>query len=118
MNSFQMAWRSVIRKPVKSILLFFVVLIISLFFLSGMASRNASIATQNKTKQAVGAGFLMEANEENKRDRADEILAKKTAGEEGNFDGVTVKKFRLVRICEALNCGILDVIELEKDDNN
>ena len=22
----------------------------------------------------------------------------------------------LVRICEALNCGILDVIELEKDD--
>ena len=32
MNSFQMAWRSVIRKPVKSILLFFVVLIISLFF--------------------------------------------------------------------------------------
>ncbi len=94
MNSFQMAWRSVIRKPVKSILLFFVVLIISLFFLSGMASRNASIATQNKTKQAVGAGFLMEANEENKRDRADEILAKKTDGEEGNFDGVTVKKIK------------------------
>lgn len=94
MNSFQMAWRSVIRKPVKSILLFFVVLIISLFFLSGMASRNASIATQNKTKHAVGAGFLMEANEENKRDRADEILAKKTDGEEGNFDGVTVKKIK------------------------
>ena len=39
-----------------------------------MASRNASIATQNQTKQAVGAGFLMEANEENKRDRADESL--------------------------------------------
>ena len=77
MNSFQMAWRSMIRKPIKSILLFFVVFMISLFFLSGMASRNASIATQNKTKQAVGAGFLIEANEENKRDRADEILAKK-----------------------------------------
>ena len=60
MNSFQMAWRSVIRKPVKSILLFFVVFMISLFFLSGMASRNVSIATQNKTKQAVGAGFLIE----------------------------------------------------------
>ena len=94
MNSFQMAWRSVIRKPIKSILLFWVVFIISLFFLSGMASRNASIATQNKTKQAVGAGFLMEANEENKRDRADEILVKKTDGEEGNFDGVTVKKIK------------------------
>ena len=24
----------------------------------------------------------------------------------------------LVRICEALNCGILDVIELEKDEIN
>ena len=94
MNSFQMAWRSAIRKPIKSILLFFVVLIISLFFLSGMASRNASIATQNKTKQAVGAGFLIEANEENKRDRADEILVKKTEGEEGNFDGVIVKKIK------------------------
>ena len=92
MNSFQMAWRSAIRKPIKSILLFFVVLIISLFFLSGMASRNASIATQNKTKQAVGAGFLLEANEANKRSRADEILAKKAEGEEGNFNGVIVKK--------------------------
>jgi len=92
MNSFQMAWRSVIRKPVKSILLFFVVFMISLFFLSGMASRNASIATQNKTKQAVGAGFVIEANEANKRNRADKILAKKTEGEEGNFDGVNVEK--------------------------
>ncbi len=73
-------------------LLFFVVFMISLFFLSGMANRNASIATQNKTKQAVGAGFLIEANEANKRNRADEILAKKTEGEEGNFDGVNVEK--------------------------
>ena len=85
MNSFQMAWRSVIRKPVKSILLFFVVFMISLFFLSGMASRNASIATQNKTKQAVGAGFLIEANEANKRNRADEILAKKDRGRRRKF---------------------------------
>ncbi len=92
MNSFQMAWRSVIRKPIKSILLFSVVFIISLFFLSGMASRNASVATQNKTKQAVGAGFLIEANEADKHNRADKILAKKPEGEEGDFDGVTVKK--------------------------
>lgn len=92
MNSFQMAWRSVIRKPVKSILLFCVVCMISLFFLSGMASRNASIATQDQTKQAVGAGFLLEANEANKHSRADEILASKGEGEEGNFDGVHVKK--------------------------
>ena len=60
-------------------------------FLSVMAGRNASIATQNKTKQAVGAGFLIEANEANKRNRADEILAKQSDGEEGNFDGVNVE---------------------------
>ncbi|MCI8561890.1 MAG: ABC transporter permease [Lachnospiraceae bacterium] len=92
MNSFQMAWRSAIRKPMKSILLFLVVFVISLFFLSGMASRNASIATQNKTKQAVGAGFVLEGNEANKHNRADEILAKKDDGAEGNFDGVDVEK--------------------------
>ena len=92
MNSFQRAWRSVIRKPVKSILLFLIVFIISLFFLSGMASRNASIATQNITKQAVGAGFLMEANEADKHNRAEEILEQKGEGEEGNFDGVNVEK--------------------------
>lgn len=45
MNSFQLAVRSVIRKPVKSILLFLVIFMISLFLLAGMASKNASVAT-------------------------------------------------------------------------
>ncbi|MCI8513845.1 MAG: ABC transporter permease [Lachnospiraceae bacterium] len=92
MNLFQMAWRSVIRKPVKSVLLFFILCVISLFFLSGIAGQNASIATQNKAKQAVGAGFLIEANEANKRNRADEILAKRSGESEGNFEGVNVDK--------------------------
>ena len=30
--------------------------------------------------------------------------------------GKNISMETLVRICEALNCGILDVIELEKDD--
>ena len=69
MNSFQLAVRSVIRKPIKSILLFWVVFIISLFLLSGMTSKNASVATQDKTRQAVGAGFVLMENEANRHTR-------------------------------------------------
>ena len=32
--------------------------------------------------------------------------------------GKNISMETLVRICEALNCGILDVIELEKDETN
>ena len=32
--------------------------------------------------------------------------------------GKNISMETLVRICEALNCGILDVIELEQDTNN
>ena len=52
MNSFQMAWRSMIRKPIKSILLFFVVLIISLFFyLSWLAEMQASPLRIRQSRQ-------------------------------------------------------------------
>ena len=33
-------------------------------------------------------------------------------------EGKNISMETLVRICEALNCGILDVIELEKDETN
>ena len=33
-------------------------------------------------------------------------------------EGKHISMETLVRICEALNCGILDVIELEPDDTN
>ena len=62
MNLFQRAIRSCFRKPVKSLLLLLVVCIISLLFLSGMASRSANIATKDSTRQAIGAGFLLEYN--------------------------------------------------------
>ena len=32
--------------------------------------------------------------------------------------GKNISMETLVRICEALNCGILDVIELEKEDHS
>ena len=92
MNCFQMAWRSVIRKPVKSILLLFVVCMISTFMLSGMASKNASIATQDKTRQAIGAGLLLEGNESNRHKRIDSISEKIGEGKEGSLDGVHQKK--------------------------
>ena len=95
MNSFQLAVRSVIRKPVKSILLFLVVFMISLFLLSGMTSKNASVATQDKTRQAVGAGFLLTENEANRHTRIDKVLNKLGENVEGNLDGVIVEKLEL-----------------------
>ena len=95
MNSFQMAWRSVIRKPVKSILLFLVVCIISLFLISGMVSKNASIATQDKTRQAVGAGFALEGNEANRHTRIDKAMEKLGENTEGSMDGITVEKIKV-----------------------
>lgn len=92
MNCFQRAWRSCVRKPVKSILLLLVVFIISLFLLSGMASKNASVATQDKTRQAIGAGLLLEGNEANRHQRINRISEKIGENTEGSLDGVHQKK--------------------------
>ena len=58
MNLFERAVRSCFRKPVKSILLLLVVCIISILFLSGMASRSANIAVNDSTRQAIGASDI------------------------------------------------------------
>ncbi|MFR8552578.1 MAG: hypothetical protein ACLVEU_02920 [Bacteroides cellulosilyticus] len=50
--------------------------IISLLFLSGMASRSANIATKGSTRQAIGAGFLLEYNPESRSQRVDEACQK------------------------------------------
>ena len=63
MNGFSLAWRSVIRKPIKSVLLFVTVFTISLLLLSGMSSGKATIQMQDNTRQAIGAGILLEENE-------------------------------------------------------
>ena len=76
MNLFERAVRSCYRKPVKSILLLLVVCIISLLFLSGMASRSANIAVNDSTRQAVGAGFLLEGNPEDRTRRVEEASKK------------------------------------------
>lgn len=93
MNVWQRAGRSVWRKPVKSMLLLLAVSAISLLFLSGMASRTANIAAKDSTRQAIGAGFLMEMNAESRSKRLsemnkkiDEIYGK---DQDGSYGGVT-----------------------------
>lgn len=91
MNSIQRGLRSVIRKPVKSFLLLLVVMIISSFFMAGLATKNANIHMQETTRQAVGASFRLESNEENRSQRLQE--ASSMIGEkEGSYGGYHQKQ--------------------------
>lgn len=95
MNLFERAVRSCFRKPVKSILLLLVVCIISLLFLSGMASRSAGIAVNDSTRQAVGAGFLLENNPADRTRRVEEASKKiqeQNADGQGSYGGYHLKK--------------------------
>lgn len=92
MNSIQRAWRSVIRKPIKSILLLLVMITVSLFILCGMACRNASVQTQDTTRQAIGAGLRLDANETNRFKRLSECSKMIGSGMEGTYGGVHQKK--------------------------
>ena len=87
MNFFGLARRSVFRKPVKSILLLLIVFAISTLLLAGVASKNASIEVQDKTRQAIGAGFLLERNAEYRTKRVREYSEKIGNDKEGSFGG-------------------------------
>ncbi len=86
MNGFSLAWRSVIRKPIKSVLLFVTVFTISLLLLSGMSSGKATIQMQDNTRQAIGAGLLLEENEADRHRRIDE-LSRQLDHKEGSLGG-------------------------------
>lgn len=96
MNSFQRAWRSTLRKPVKSVLLLLVIVTVSLSLLCGMACQTASVQTQDSTRQAVGAGLRLDANESNRTKRleetADKIIHQPGYLGEGDLDGVHIRK--------------------------
>ena len=91
MNFFGLARRSVFRKPVKSILLLLIVFAISTLLLAGVASKNASIEVQDKTRQAIGAGFLLERNAEYRTKRVREC-SEKIGNKDGSFGGYHQKK--------------------------
>lgn len=88
MNLLQLSIRSVIRKPVKSILLFLIVLISASFIYAGWACQYASVQTQNSSKQAVGASFRLEESEANRHVRI-EALSKQIGEQSGSVDGYT-----------------------------
>lgn len=92
MNSLQRAWRSVIRKPIKSILLLLVMITVCLFLLCGMACRNANVQTQDTTRQAIGAGLRLDANEKNRSKRLTECSQMIGEGQEGSYGGVHQEK--------------------------
>lgn len=95
MNLFQRAWRSCLRKPVRNLLLLCVICLISLLLLAGMASRTANIATKDSTRQAIGAGFLLEANAQNRSQRlaqASQMIVKLYRDGQGSYDGVHQQK--------------------------
>ncbi len=94
MNGFSLAWRSVIRKPVKSVLLFVTVFTISLLLLSGMSSGKATIQMQDNTRQAIGAGLLLEENEADRHRRIDE-LSGQLDHKEGSVGGYHQEKITI-----------------------
>lgn len=73
MNVWKRSLLSVRRKPIKSVLLLLIVFLIASFLLAGMASKNTSIAVQNKSRQAVGAAYRLEINEADRRKRLDDL---------------------------------------------
>ena len=95
MNLFERAGRSCCRKPVRSLLLLLVVCLISLLFLSGMASRSANIGAKDSTRQAIGAGFLLEYNPANRSHRieeASEKISELYEDGQGSYGGVHQEK--------------------------
>lgn len=92
MNLFQLSIRSVIRKPVKSILLFLIVLISAGFIYAGWACQYASVQTQNSSKQALGASFRIEENEANRHERIEKLSKQIGDNESGSVDGYSQKQ--------------------------
>lgn len=87
MNIFECAIRSVVRKPVKSVLLLLIVFGASSFIYGGFACKNASIQTQNEGKKAVGASFRLEENEANRKVRMETLSEKIGTDVNGSIDG-------------------------------
>lgn len=95
MNSVQRAIRSILRKPVRNLLLLGAVSMIGLLILAGMASGDASIAVQDSTRQAIGAGLRLDANETNRTQRLKEISERIGSDTEGSLDGVHQEKVQV-----------------------
>lgn len=115
MSFFGLARRSVCRKPVKSILLLLIVFVISTLLLAAIASKNASIEVQDQTRQAIGAGFLLEKNADYRTKRVSE-LSEKIGEKEGNLEGYYQKKIVVNGTEEWLSWTTNEFETLDKKD--
>lgn len=92
MNLMKRALRSLGRKPLRTGLLFLVVLAVSLFLLWGFVSRGASVQMQDATRQTIGAGFRLEMNDASRQRALNEICQEIGENQEGSVKGVHKKK--------------------------
>lgn len=88
MNLLRLSIRSVIRKPVRSILLLALVLVVSSFLYAGWSCRSAGVITQNNSKKAMDAGFRLEEDAGNSQKRRNAAIEKMGMNVEGSVDGV------------------------------
>ena len=92
MNIFSLSIRCLVRKRVRTILLFSIVFLASGFIYAGWACRSASVQTQTEGKRAIGASFRLEENEANRHVRSSEALKKIGDNTNGSADGTHVEQ--------------------------
>ena len=92
MNIFSLSIRCLVRKRVRTILLFCIVFLASGFIYAGWSCRSASVQTQTEGKRAIGASFRLEENEANRHVRSSEALKKIGDNTNGSADGTHVEQ--------------------------
>lgn len=92
MSVFSLSICCLVRKKTKTFLLFTIVFIMSCFIYAGWSCKSANVQTQTEGKQAIGASFRMEANEEDRHDRSAEAIKKIGKNQNGSADGTHVEQ--------------------------
>lgn len=92
MNILSLSIRYLTRKKTNTFLLFAIVFVMSCFIYAGWACKSANVQTQTMGKQAIGASFRMEANEEDRHDRSAEAIKKIGENQNGSADGTHVEQ--------------------------
>ncbi|MBQ9031150.1 MAG: ABC transporter permease [Parasporobacterium sp.] len=88
MSLLNLSLKAIYRKWKRSLLLVLIIVVITVFFFLGWSLKNASVKTQNAGKQAIGASFRLEQNEENRHVRLTKACRKIGDNQEGYADGV------------------------------
>lgn len=91
MSFISRAMKSVLRKPLKSILLFLVIMIMSISMITSYTLKGANVVIQDDAKKSLGASLTLEMNIDNYRQRMVDI-ADELGENEGSKDGYWQKK--------------------------